>query len=83
LGTIVAKRHVRTAVERNRLKRVIRESFRQNKDRLAGLDVIVIADRHSDGMMNKQIFSALETHWRKISDENSLDSTHKTIPIHD
>ena len=40
LGLIVAKRVLRRAVDRNRAKRVIRESFRQHGD-LPPLDVVV------------------------------------------
>lgn len=40
LGLIVAKRVLRRAVDRNRAKRVIRESFRQRCD-LPQLDVVV------------------------------------------
>lgn len=40
LGLIVAKRVLRRAVDRNRAKRVIRESFRQRVD-LPPMDVVV------------------------------------------
>ncbi len=42
LGIVVAKKNVRLAVARNRLKRIVRESFRQQQDSLQGLDVVVI-----------------------------------------
>ena len=42
LGIIVNKHHVRLAVGRNRIKRLIRESFRHVKDKLKGLDIIVL-----------------------------------------
>lgn len=42
LGIIVGKRHIRTAVVRNRCRRVIRESFRQFGDQLGGLDIVVM-----------------------------------------
>jgi ribonuclease P protein component len=41
LGLIVGKRQVRLAVTRNRLKRVIRESFRQHQQELPPVDVVV------------------------------------------
>lgn len=43
LGIIVAKRNVKRAVDRNRIRRLIRESFRQEKEGLRGLDIIVLA----------------------------------------
>lgn len=40
LGMIVPKKILATAVARNRVKRLIRESFRLNQTALAGLDVV-------------------------------------------
>lgn len=41
LGLIVGKRHLPRAVDRNRLKRQIRESFRSQADGLPACDVVV------------------------------------------
>lgn len=42
LGIILNKRHMRHAVDRNLFRRVIRESFRYQKESLKGLDIIVL-----------------------------------------
>ena len=42
LGIIIGKHHVKRAVDRNRLRRILRESFRYQKEALKGLDIIVI-----------------------------------------
>lgn len=42
LGIIAGKQHLRRAVDRNRVRRILRESFRQTKATLAGLDLIVM-----------------------------------------
>lgn len=42
LGIMIGKQHVKLAVHRNRLRRIIRESFRHHKERLKGLDIIVL-----------------------------------------
>lgn len=42
LGIIIAKHHVKQAVDRNRVRRVIRESFRHHQDLLKGLDIIIL-----------------------------------------
>lgn len=41
LGLVIAKKHVRQANQRNRVKRIIRESFRHQS--LGNWDVIVLA----------------------------------------
>ena len=43
IGFVLPKRRVRLAVARNRVKRIIRESFRQHQAPLAGLDIVVMA----------------------------------------
>lgn len=43
LGLAIAKRQVKQAVGRNRVKRQIRESFRHHQAALAGLDIVVLA----------------------------------------
>ena len=42
LGIAIPKRFVKTSVQRNRIKRIVRESFRFNQKMLAGFDVIIV-----------------------------------------
>ncbi len=41
LGLIIGKRFAKRAVDRNRIKRALRESFRMDHDQLEGFDVVV------------------------------------------
>lgn len=41
LGILVSKKHASRAVERNRLKRCIREAFRQEQEALGAMDLLV------------------------------------------
>jgi ribonuclease P protein component len=41
LGMLVSRRHAARAVERNRIKRCIREAFRLEQENLGPLDVLV------------------------------------------
>jgi ribonuclease P protein component len=42
LGITVAKKRLKLAVDRNRFKRITRESFKVYKDLLKGLDIVVL-----------------------------------------
>ncbi len=66
LGLVIAKKHVRLAVERNRIKRQIRESFRHRQALLAGLDVIVLARKGMDDLTNHQLSEQLEQQWQRL-----------------
>lgn len=66
LGLVIAKKNVRKAVQRNRIKRVARELFRQQA--LAGppLDVVFLARRGLDELDNTALFAALREQWQKL-----------------
>lgn len=41
LGILVSRKHAAAAVERNRIKRCIREAFRLEQEAIGGIDVLV------------------------------------------
>ncbi len=65
LGLIIAKKNVRTAVSRNRIKRVIRETFRQNQHNLSGVDFVVLARKGLGELDNRQLHSLLNKQWSR------------------
>lgn len=65
LGLAIAKKHCRLATGRNRLKRVVRESFRRHKAELAGLDIVVLNRPAAAQADNEQLFKCLEIHWQR------------------
>ena len=67
LGLIVPKRQIKSAVKRNRVKRLIRESFRCHQTQLQGLDVVVLVRGGFALMNNKTIISLLDKHWNSLS----------------
>jgi ribonuclease P protein component len=66
LGLVIAKKNVRLAAQRNRLKRLIRESFRHRQQTLAGLDVIVLARKGMDELSNSEITEQLNQQWQRV-----------------
>ena len=65
LGLAISKKNCRFATDRNRIKRVIRESFRHHQPTLAGLDVVVINQPAARAAGNKQLFNSLTGHWER------------------
>jgi ribonuclease P protein component len=67
LGITLAKKRVRKAHDRNRLKRLIRESFRHKAANLPNIDIIVVGKSGADKLTNKEVFLTLEKLWQKIA----------------
>ena len=63
LGLVVSKKNISKAVERNRVKRLIRESFRKNKSQTPNLDVVVLIRKGIDLHPNVIISSKLNSLW--------------------
>jgi ribonuclease P protein component len=65
LGLAISKKNCRLAVGRNRIKRIVRESFRLHRAALAGMDVIVLNKGQTHRAPNKALFDSLEAHWQQ------------------
>jgi ribonuclease P protein component len=68
LGLAISKKHLRRAVDRNRTKRIVRESFRVHHDDLSGLDLVVLGRRQLQTAERAQLRCSLEKHWKKITE---------------
>ncbi|WP_242476948.1 ribonuclease P protein component [Halochromatium glycolicum] len=66
LGLAISKRCAARSVARNRIKRVIRESFRHVRDRLPGVDVVVLCRRAATSADNPSLRASLDAHWKRI-----------------
>jgi len=67
LGLVIAKKHIRLASRRNRIKRLIRETFRHQQPTLGGIDVIVLARKGMDELDNPQLIAQLNGQWQRIA----------------
>ena len=66
LGLAVSRKVSKRAVERNRIKRVVRESFRAEREGLPALNVLVIARASAAGAPNLELSADLGLAWRKL-----------------
>ncbi len=71
LGLAIAKKNCKLASDRNRLKRIVRESFRKNQDKLAGVDIVVLNQSGTHKANNKALFDSLAAHWRRCRDKDA------------
>jgi ribonuclease P protein component len=67
LGLSVGKKYLRRATQRNRVKRIIRESFRAVRHTLHGLDLVVITKASPEKLPNALIATAMHGHWVGIA----------------
>lgn len=67
LGLTVAKRFAKRAVDRNRIKRIARETFRRQRHDLAGLDLVLIARNGVAELSREQLHDALNVLWRRAA----------------
>jgi ribonuclease P protein component len=67
LGLAISRKQCRRAAARNRIKRLIRESFRQHQDQLSGLDIVVINQAGASLASNPQLFDSLDRHWQRCA----------------
>jgi len=66
LGLAVSKRVSAKAVARNRIKRLVRESFRTQARSLTPQDFVVIAKPAAAKASNQQLTDALRREWQRI-----------------
>jgi ribonuclease P protein component len=66
LGFAVAKKRIKLAVQRNRIKRLARQSFRLNQHNLPDIDIVFMAKSGADELDNQELVNQIEKIWRKI-----------------
>jgi ribonuclease P protein component len=80
LGLAISKKSLKTATERNRVKRVVRESFRLHAADVTGFDIVVVG-RALVGCDNAELRKSLDQHWIQLarhahcSDDNTDSDT--------
>lgn len=67
LGLVIGKKSVKLAVERNRIKRQIRESFRHNQSILTGVDCVIVARRGIADLSNIELRQQFDKMWKRLA----------------
>jgi ribonuclease P protein component len=72
LGLVIGKKNLRLASQRNRVKRIARELFRQqDQQSLPNLDLVLIARKGLEKLSNAEIRNILEPLFQKIYQQAS------------
>jgi ribonuclease P protein component len=69
LGLAVAVRTAGGGVERNRIRRIIRESFRLHQHELPGVDLIVSARNRAKDAPPSELHASLVALWKKVKEQ--------------
>jgi len=70
LGMAVSRQIDKRAVGRNRIKRVVRESFRlRYRERGTCVDIVVLPRQATASMSNERLFHSLKKHWSRLENE--------------
>ncbi len=69
LGLAVAVRVAGSAVARNRLRRIIRESFRLHQHELPAVDLVVSARPTARGATPQVLRASLAALWKKVTEQ--------------
>lgn len=67
LGLVIGKKSVKLSVERNRIKRQIRETFRLHQTELSGWDVVVVARKGLADLDNVELARQFAKLWKRLS----------------
>ena len=70
LGLVIAKKNIRSAVERNRVKRMMRETFRLNQTHIKRLDIVILARKGLDTLSNRQLQNLFEKQFFRIREQS-------------
>ena len=69
LGLAIAKKRAKRAVDRNHIKRIARESFRQNRQMLVGYDAVVMNKDHAASASSTELRQSLDTLWLELTNK--------------
>lgn len=66
IGLTVSKKNAKRAVDRNRFKRLVRESARLRQDHLPSMDIVILAKRGVQDIDNETLSRQLHGMWKRL-----------------
>jgi len=66
LGLVIGKKNLPLSIQRNRVKRLLRTSFRLNQELLVGLDIVILARSNMASLENQQITEIIQGLWADL-----------------
>lgn len=70
LGMAIAKKQLPKAVQRNKIKRLIRDSFRHHAAIMDNYDVVVMVRKDIWQLTNASIYAMLRSRWLKLAKDD-------------
>lgn len=67
LGLVIGKKSVKLSVQRNRIKRVIRDSFRHHQASLCGWDIVIVARKGMGDLENAELHQHFAKLWKRLA----------------
>ena len=74
LGLVVAKKHIRFAVDRNRVKRVVRDTFRLAQCEISSVDVVFLARKGMEKLSPCEQTELMQNSWLRLCRKLQADS---------
>lgn len=66
LGLAISAKAVPRAVDRNRIKRLAREGFRNMRHRLGPFDIVILARNGAAKASRREVIAALDAFWKNF-----------------
>jgi ribonuclease P protein component len=67
LGLAIAKKHIKLASGRNRVKRLVRETFRSMRQSMVSTDFVVLAKPATGDASNAELVASLNRHFERLT----------------
>lgn len=67
LGLAISRKHVKTAVGRNLIKRQARESFRLHQATIGNFDVVILGKPGVDKLSRRELRSLIDEYWQELA----------------